>query len=131
MNPLKDMHKQTIAAVHTLRLILRGADQLTEWSITTDLATHPDSPPRFIIFVLPHPIKPPVMPVRQLDASHSQFDLMLTGPAAAAQRHDLSGTAPQQWMPTLHQIVGGNQAAVILLQNRGRLTVALHEGGAV
>lgn len=113
---------------YEFRLVLHSADQQSKWSTVANFFTSAGAPPQFIVFFLPHTVKPPVMPVQQLDGGHAAFELTLEGPPAAAQEWNLSDVDQRKWMPTLRQIVVGAKPAVILLQNSGRLTVALHEG---
>ena len=126
--PLGNVHPENKHPRHNLQVILRGDDG-SIWSTGFDLDTKPTSPRRFLVLELQTKAEKSSDQMLQLSDTQSEFSVRLQGPASPATIKDLSSLPTKNWMAILYACFAEAEAVVgILVTNRGRVSVALHEG---
>lgn len=126
--PLGNVHPENKHPRHNLQVILRGDDG-SIWSTGFDLDTKPTSPRRFLVLELQTRAEKSSGQMVQLSDTQSEFSVRLRGPASPATIKDLSAQPIKNWMAILYACFAEAEAVVgILVTNRGRVSVALHEG---
>ena len=112
---------------HTIKIVLKSHDGLSDWATTLDLETKLNMPPTFLILELPCRAKPGAE-MRQISNTHSEFNVDLEGNASPATLCDLSHIPLKNWMSTLFTKFGDCHAAIGVVVTSGKISVTLHPG---
>ena len=112
---------------HTLKIILKSADGISDWATTLELETKLTSPPKIIILELPSKAEPGGE-MRQVSNTRSEFTVNLIGDASPATLTDLSHLPLQDWMATMFSKFANCRAAIGVLVTSGRVSVTMHTG---
>ena len=109
----------------SIKIILRSATGLSNWTTTLELETGGQASPKMLILELPSRAKQPAGEMRQFSDTKSEFTVHLEGDASSATITDLSSTPLQDWMTTMLRKFGICAAAIAVVVKNGKTSVIL------
>ena len=115
---------------HELIVSLLGNDD-TRWAVKLILGLQPASSSTFVIIELPVAARQGGGRLNPLSDQHSELSIELAGPAAPVKVTNLSETPMNEWVAAMDAALAECPSAVVLLVNRGHITLTLYEGGEI